>query len=233
MRTAATLLAASLLCALTAPLPARAGDVLQDKCAACHALDKPTGDGLDHVTGRKGPDLHYAGSKFKRDWLVDWLQKPETIRPGGAYFAKAVTPGMPRDVIDPAKLPKHPALSKADAEAAAAALMAKTAPDLIPPGGATGEKPNERMAQMSFGKLRGCSACHQATAGEGGLSGPELHSAGRRLQPDFIAAYIRDPQKIDPKVWMPSVAITEADVQKLTGWLSQRGVQPAPEGAKP
>ncbi|HYE48292.1 MAG TPA: hypothetical protein VEB20_01790 [Azospirillaceae bacterium] len=231
MRTAATLLAAALLAAS----PALAGDAaLPDGCAACHALEKPTGDALGHVTGRNGPDLHYAGSKFKRDWLVDWLQKPETIRPGGAFFMNAAKPGAPRDVLDPAKLAKHPVLTRAEAEKAADALMAKTAPDLVPPGGAKGEKPNERMAQMSFGKLRGCSACHQATPGEGGVSGPELHSAGRRLQPDFIAAYIRDPQKIDPRVWMPSVAISEPDVQKLTGWLSQRGLAETNQGdAKP
>jgi hypothetical protein len=74
---------------------------------------------------------------------------------------------------------------------------------------------------MFFGKLRGCSACHSIKPGDGGASGPELGTAGERLQPDYILSYIKDPQKFDPKVWMPKQELSEQDLQRLTGYLVQ------------
>jgi hypothetical protein len=46
-----------------------------------------------------------------------------------------------------------------------------------------------------------------------------LSSAGDRLQGDYVAEYIRDPQKFDPHIWMPKLELTDADIQKLTGYL--------------
>lgn len=54
---------------------AQSGSDLQGRCASCLALTKPTNPTLDHLWERKGPDLWYAGNKFNRDWLVQWLQK--------------------------------------------------------------------------------------------------------------------------------------------------------------
>jgi mono/diheme cytochrome c family protein len=82
------------------------------------------------------------------------------------------------------------------------------------------------MGEMFFVKLRGCGACHQSKPGVGGFSGPELYTAGARLQPDFIYAYIKDPQKIDPHIWMPTLALSEPDLQRLTSYIAHLG-QPA------
>jgi mono/diheme cytochrome c family protein len=75
------------------------------------------------------------------------------------------------------------------------------------------------MASLLFKKLRGCSSCHAAQPGGPPHSGPELFTAGERLQPDYVVEYVRDPQKFDPHIWMPKLELTDADIQKLTGYL--------------
>jgi len=51
------------------------------------------------------------------------------------------------------------------------------------------------------------------------LSGPELYTAGKRMQPEFIASYIRSPQAWDPLIWMPNKHVTDANIQKLVNYL--------------
>lgn len=203
------------------PGAAGAADLLSQQCVACHAIAKPEKASLERILERKGPDLYYAGAKFNQEWLVAWLQNPTTIRAGGAMFLHAVKPGADRsvDIIDTAKVPPHPKLSAADAKAAAELLMALKPDGLVTTGAHKGE-PGGSMASMLFSKLRGCTSCHAGKPGDPPLSGPELYSAGARLQPDFMLAYMKDPQRFDPHTWMPSLGLTDADMQKLTSYLS-------------
>ncbi len=223
------LLAAISVSFFTAPLAVHAGDtpavlpiLSQLECTSCHALTKPENTSLDRLWERKGPDLYYAGSKFNKDWLVKWLQDPTRIRPAGEFYRKHVKPGAKEDVVDESSLTPHPELTTKDAEAAADALMTLTGPEgLIEKGAFKNQKVVASMGAMYFNKLRGCSACHMAAPGKGGLSGPELFDAGVRLQPDYIYSYIKDPQKIDKGIWMPKLDISEADLQKLTSYIVQ------------
>ena len=59
-----------LLLVSSAALAADGPQVLQQQCAECHALKAPTETTLDRLWSRRGPDLHYAGDKFQREWLV-------------------------------------------------------------------------------------------------------------------------------------------------------------------
>jgi len=210
---------------IAAPLAAWAGngaDILKSQCISCHATVKPEKPGLDHIWERKGPDLYYAGSKFNKPWLVKWLQDPVRIRPAGEFYRKHVKPGDKEDVVDESTLTPHMKLSKTDAEAVADALMALTGPaGLVNKGAFKGEKVSMAMGGMFFNKLRGCGACHMAKPGTGGLSGPELYTGGERLQADYIYSYIKDPQKFDPGVWMPTLNLAEPDLQRLTGYILQ------------
>lgn len=197
-------------------------DLLKQQCVACHATSKPANQDLGHIWNRLGPDLHYAGDKFNRDWLVAWLQNPVPVRAGGVMYSKAVKGSADKgaDTIDASKLAPHPKLSAADAALAADALMALKTPGLVEKGAFKNEPPNMMMASMLFSKLRGCTSCHAAKPGGAPLSGPELHDGGARLQPDYVVSYIRDPQKFDPHVWMPKLGLTEADVQKLASYIA-------------
>lgn len=203
---------------------------LVQQCASCHALEAPdyASLGIAERATRKAPPLHYAGDKFRRDWLVDWLQRPTPIRPAGMFppaQARATTEG---DVVDPAALPAHPALAAEEAVIAADYLMTLRAhEDLIQaetyvPGGIA-----LRMGEMNFGKFKGCNGCHQDKPGRGGVSGPELHTAWRRLQPRFISSYIADPLAWDPHSMMPAAGLSADNVHKLADYLEAIGeVQP-------
>jgi mono/diheme cytochrome c family protein len=217
------LLFAAVAVAFAAGAQAAPGEeLLKQQCIACHAVAKPANQGLAHIWDRKGPDLHYAGDKFNRDWLVAWLQNPTAVRAGGVMYAKVVKASADKgaDTIDAGKLQQHPKLSAADAALAADALMALKTPGLVEKGAFKNDPPNMMMASMLFSKLRGCTSCHAAKPGGAAQSGPELYDGGARLQPDYVVSYIRDPQKFDPHVWMPKTGLTEADVQKLASYIA-------------
>ncbi|MBV6325464.1 c-type cytochrome [Duganella violaceipulchra] len=201
-------------------IEAQAADLLSQQCVACHAVTKPEKVSLERLWDRKGPDLYYAGSKFNKPWLVSWLQNPTTIRGGGVMYAKTVKAGADRsvDTIDPAQVPAHPKLSAADAATAADLLMVLKGDGLVTAGAFKNEPPSS-MASMLFSKLRGCTSCHTAKASGAPTSGPELYTGGDRLQPDFVHAYINNPQKFDAHTWMPTLGLTDADIQKLTGYI--------------
>ncbi len=196
-------------------------DILKNQCASCHAISKSDARSAEQLFERKAPDLHYAGVKFNREWLTGWLQKPTVIRQAGAMYSRAVKPGAPGtpDVVDAAALQPHPKLGAEDAAAAAEALMALGVNDALVEKGAFKNEPGGSMASLLFNKLRGCSSCHSTKPGGGGVSGPELYTAGARLQPDYVVEYTRNPQKFDPKVWMPHLELKDSDIQKLSGFL--------------
>ncbi|HET8881141.1 MAG TPA: hypothetical protein VFM56_03115 [Solimonas sp.] len=219
LRICIPVLAVLLVLGFEAP-PARADDVLQTQCAGCHALKKPEVFDIDRLWQRQGPDLYYAGIKFNRPWLEKWLQDPVRIRPAGEFYRHHVKAGEKEDVIDEASLKPHVKLSAADAAVMADALMKLKGPaDLVTPGAFKNGAVSASMGAMFFNKLRGCAACHQSKPGVGGRSGPELYSAAARLQADYIYSYMKDPQRIDPLVWMPKLDLSEPDLQRLTGYI--------------
>lgn len=212
--------------ALGAALPlsgwaAGGADILKNQCISCHAVAKPQGRTVEQLLERKGPDLYYAGVKFNKEWLTSWLQNPTVIRPAGPMYSRAVKPGAggSADVVDAAALQPHPKLGADDAAAAATALMELGLQDGLVQKGAFKNDPPGGMAALLFNKLRGCASCHSAKPGGGGASGPELYTAGARLQADYVVEFVNNPQKFDPKVWMPHLNLTNADIQKLTAYL--------------
>jgi mono/diheme cytochrome c family protein len=190
------------------------------QCASCHNMTGPAAKTLKEAFAKKGPDLFYAGNKYRQEWLVSWLQKPQRIRPAGMYYGDHIKPGAKSDEIDTTTLKDHVALSSADATAVAAELMKlKPHDDLIAkekiePGTIT-----RQVGEMNFDKFWGCMACHQIEPEFGGLSGPEVYTAATRLQPGFIASFIRNPQAWQPKTWMPNKEVSEGSLQKLVKYL--------------
>ncbi|HEY5604827.1 MAG TPA: c-type cytochrome [Gammaproteobacteria bacterium] len=199
---------------------ASATDILKKDCAQCHNLTGPAATALKALWERKGPDLFYAGNKYKRDWLESWLQKPARIRPAGMYYGNHVERGAKSDEIKAATPPSHPVLSSADAKSATEALMSLRANSvLIKPGEYKPGSIPMSMGEMLFDKFRGCMACHEIEPGYGGLSGPEVHTAARRLQEDYMISFMRNPQAWDPRSFMPNKSLNDADLQKLVHYL--------------
>jgi cytochrome c2 len=203
--------------AIASPAFAADGNAILNKdCVSCHNLKGPAPQTLKELWARKGPDLFYAGNKYREEWLVSWLQKPQRIRPAGEFYGDHLKRGDKHDEVDAATLKDHVALSKEDATAVAAALMQlKPRSDLIAKEKIEPGTISEFMGEMVFDKFLGCMACHRYEPDEGGLSGPELYTVEKRLQPEYIASYIRSPQAWDPKIWMPNKHVSDDNIQKL------------------
>lgn len=194
--------------------------MLSKDCASCHNMTGPAAKTLKEAFAKKGPDLFYAGNKYRQEWLVSWLQKPQRIRPAGMYYGDHIKPGAKSDEIDVTTLKDHVALSSADATAVAAELMKlKPHDDLIAKEKIEPGSIPKQMGEMNFDKFWGCMACHQIEPEFGGLSGPEVYTAATRLQPEFIASFIRNPQAWQPKTWMPNKEVSEGSLQKLVKYL--------------
>jgi len=202
--------------------------MLQKDCASCHNIAGPAAQTLKDALGKKGPDLFYAGNKYRQEWLAAWLQKPKRIRPAGMYYGAHIKPGPKGDEIDASTLAEHIALSKADATAIAAELM-----KLKPHDGLIAREKIEsgtitrQMGEMNFDKFQGCMACHLIEPEYGGVSGPELYTAAKRLQPEFMASYIRNPQAWEPKAWMPNKQLSDGGIHKLVHYLEVLGKESA------
>ena len=217
--------AAGLLLACLA-LPALGGEgerLARESCAGCHRIDAPDPASLtleERIT-RKAPPLHYAGHKYRQEWLQAWLQAPEPVTPaGGGFWADSVEVTVEGDEVDDSTLKPHLALDEAEAAAVSDYLMSlKPYPELIRPGEYTPGKVPRMLAEKDFRKFKGCVACHRDAADFGGVTGPELYTAMQRLQPEFIASYIRDPLAWEPRSLMPRLGLNDEPIYKLINYL--------------
>lgn len=168
-------------------------------CGGCHAVTRPEpGMTLAQRVARKGPDLWFIGSKLHADWLTAWLIAPKPLS-GIRYDRLAPETGPP----------PHPAAPAGDVPDLVAYLMS-----LTDPGMRAGVVPREapsRVAMLQgrilFSREQQCFACHrlETRAGMevGGVTGPSLEDAGRRLNPDWVYAYLTDPRRYVPVPRMP------------------------------
>lgn len=186
------------------------------ECSGCHELAGPGVKTMAGVRARKGPDLFYAGNKYRQEWLVEWLQAPYRIRPAGMYYGRHIRSSEDGDVVDEASLKSHMKLGKEQAENVAAYLMTlKGKSDLIESGAYKPGTISISMGELMFDKFRGCLACHLIEPGYGGLSGPEVFTVANRLQDDYLVSFLRNPTAWDVRTFMPDKHLKESDVQKF------------------
>jgi len=204
----------------TSAIAGDGANILSERCASCHDLTGPAPTTLEKIWQRKAPDLFYAGDKYEQAWVEAWLQNPKRIRPAGMFYMDHIKPGEKRDMVDDSTLTDHIKLSKADASAVAEALAAKQPMNSL----IDAEKHDPAVSpgplgEMMFDKFFGCMACHQIEPGYGGLSGPEVYTAGSRLKPEYMLSYIRNPQAWDPKIWMPNKHVPDVSIQKMVNYM--------------
>ena len=70
-----------------------------------------------------------------------------------------------------------------------------------------------------------CSGCHQFVDRKkvtGGLSGPSLVGAGKRLNPDWIYAYLKTPKIFKPVKMMPVFAgiMKDKDMKAVSAFVA-------------
>lgn len=222
--------------AFVAPAPVGAGEagakILKNRCATCHNLTGPAPQTIRELWKRDAPDLFYAGNKFRREWLVEWLQKPVRIRPAGVNYLRTINSApVPKegekpkdyDVLYGAVLRplEHLSLKPAEAEETADALLELKAGEehLAGMNLDTSKHVSLDEGEVLIDKVYGCLSCHQIEPNYGGFTGPELYTAGRRLTPEFMLSYITRPRNWDPKIWMPNGNVKPVDLQKIANYL--------------
>lgn len=185
-------LGAALLVMTTAPSYAAGGDAIFKKsCSSCHYTDGPAKEKtISDQLAKKGPELWYAGSKFNKEWLAAWLQNPKPIRP---LKYNSITDKNPGD---------HPKMSAGDAASVTDFLMGLKSAEVKAGVIKAAVSP---QAKQIFNKKMPCSGCHESDKG-GGLSGPSLVGAGKRLNPDWVYAYLLNIKAFKPVRDMPDFA---------------------------
>ena len=174
------------------------------KCYSCHKFNGYGGD--------LAPDLSYEGSRAQRQWLVEFLKNPQTLRP-------TLVLRMPQFNMsdkDAATLADYIALVLQHPDANPGNFEAK---QFTPAMAALGKQLYEVKYQ--------CQSCH-TIGGTGGYVGPNLNNAGNWLTPGWVEAWLRNPQSLVPDTIEPRRNLTENEVQSLTAYLMT-----LKQGAKP
>lgn len=181
------------------------------KCASCHQAEGPAKEKtIKDVLAKKGPELWYAGNKFKKEFLGGWLKDPRPIRPMEFYSLTKTNQG------------NHPKLSGPEAADVAEFLMGLKTPEVKD----AGIKPQaNQRGRIIFVKKQSCYGCHQVKekgAVTGGLTGPSLQGAAERLSPDWVYAYLSNPRVFKPVRDMPDYAgiLTDEEIRDLAAYVS-------------
>jgi mono/diheme cytochrome c family protein len=226
---------------------------IQASCGTCHRADLPETPKLDR--GRQliaefncvgchrlqgserpamlGPDLINVGTKVSREWIYKWLKEPQTLTDADGNvtvdgYETEEEPRMPKFRLTEAELRglsaylsmlrSRPAEPYKYNPRVIAAWSKK--PDLVDQG-------ELRFRQMF------CSTCHALAvtrAGEtkliGGDIGPELTKVGSKVNPDWLAAWLRDPQAFLPHSRMPRYEWSDEDLYKVTQYITTKLTDP-------
>ena len=176
------------------PREAAGGLVEKLRCLSCHTIQGKGGD--------IGPDLSYGGSKLKKEWIGQFLQTPEAIRP-----------------MNRARMPVL-GIGPDEAEALADWIASDLKNPDVEQGDVDLESAFSFVGEAKVKSPYGCVACHRIGE-EGGEVGPELSHVGSRLRTRWIYHWIRDPMRWVPGVRMPNFKMTEEDLRAITAYLSE------------
>lgn len=165
------------------------------KCYVCHQFN---GFG-----GTLAPDLSYEGSRAQRQWLVDFLKDPKTVRPTLVL--------------------RMPQFNMSDQEATTLATYIGTALNSPAVDASAVDVKQFTPEKVALGKQLyevkyACQSCHTIGAA-GGYVGPNLNNAGNWLTPAWIEEWLRNPQALVPETIEPRRAFTPDEIQALTAYL--------------
>ena len=177
------------------------------RCATCHSF---RGNG-----GTLAPDLTYEGSRSNREWLVQFLRNPQTIRP-------SLTVRMPQ--FD---------MSQKDAEVLADYISATLQKPDVNPTAVGADHFTAEMAvrgKQLFESKYGCQSCH-TIGSSGGYVGPSLNNVADWLTPAWMEAWLRNPQALVPGTIDPRRSMSDEEVKDVTAYLLTLKQAPASETA--
>jgi cbb3-type cytochrome oxidase cytochrome c subunit len=165
------------------------------KCYVCHKFN---GYG-----GTLAPDLSYEGSRAQRQWMIDFLKNPQTLRP--------------------TLILRMPQFNMTDQEASILAdymTASLQSPSVHPTSVDVAQFTSQMAAQGKtlYEVKYQCQSCH--TIGTtGGYVGPDLSNVGNWVTPAWVAAWLKDPQALVPGSIEPQRSMAEDEIKALTAYL--------------
>jgi mono/diheme cytochrome c family protein len=181
----------------------KAGKLMNDlACFSCHRINGHGGD--------MAPDLTWEGSSVQRQWLVEFLKNPNTLRP-------SLIRRMPRFNLTDAE-----AIELTDYIMTVYQSPAVDRDSMPLSGYPQGQV--ELGKQLFYGKYA-CQGCHIVdTKIDKGYIGPTLTQVGTRLTAAWIFQWMKNPQALRPGTQEPNRAMSDEDARALTAFLiSQKG----------
>jgi mono/diheme cytochrome c family protein len=188
-----------------------AGQLMHDlRCFSCHMINGHGGD--------MAPDLTYEGTAVQRDWLVQFLKNPETLRP--------------------ALIRRMPKFNLSDAEINTLTdymLTVYQTPDFdrdsFPASELTAAQ-TDQGRQLFYSKFA-CQSCHIADfKNDKGYIGPALAGTGKRFNAAWVYHWLKDPQALRPGTTEPNQHMTDEEARSLTAFLMSLKSGGAKETAK-
>ncbi len=173
------------------------------RCGLCHGAER------EEVIPGLPPDLSYAGSKLREDWIRDYLLEPHPIR----YRSDSVRPIL--------RMPDY-RLSDDEAGALAAYLATRTNvmrfASVTSEQGATSEQAAE--GKRLFADYQ-CLGCHVVES-EGNRIGPDLTHVGARLKAVYLDVFLREPEAVIPGTSMKNYELWDEERTALVAFLQSR-----------
>lgn len=175
------------------------------KCNVCHRFNGYGGD--------LAPDLSYEGSRAQRQWLIEFLKNPQTLRP--------------------MLILRMPQFNMTDREAS---ILADYIGMVLqnPTVNLAGVDPKQFTPELAakgrqlYDVKYQCQACHTIGSG-GGYVGPNLNNVGNWMTPAWIEAWLKNPQALAPGTLEPRRAFTDDEIKALTAYLmTLRQSRPSP-----
>jgi cytochrome c5 len=210
LRVVVSVVGVAAVCASGMAVAAESGEnTVKSLCVQCHRIE---GKPAPRKT-KKAPDLIWAGNKYRREWLVSWLQSPEFKHyPVGYDFR-------------PERKKPHVALSADQARAVTEFLAARKDPRIregvMKPG-----TPEQLARGEKLYREHGCQNCHLTPANTpkgyvGGTSSTSLLKLNERLNPDWVYRFNQNPDDFEPDsgAYIPKPPLPDEDIYAITTFM--------------
>jgi len=177
-----------------------------NNCMGCHTI---MGEGAYYA-----PELTKVVERRGEEWIRIFIKDPEGMYPGQRRMVKYnFTDAQIDDVIAFLKW-----IGSVDLNG-----FPPKPPLQVPATVATISDPTDVSAVTQpqiFSSV--CAACHMV-GGKGGGVGPALDEAYKRLTPEQMIAWLRNPQEVKPGTTMPKLPLSDEQLSELANYLQSLG----------
>ena len=170
--------------------------VMRLNCVGCHEIAVlPEGKKI-------GPNLTYQGSRVRKDWLIEFLRAPYTIKPEYALMGS------------PARMPTFH--FKSDDLNGVVEYISQVLVDKEAEQKTALDRDLAKKGEALFKEKR-CNNCHRIGSNPSGI-GPELTQAEKRLRPGWTMNFIQRPSHyLDTR--MPNLQVSAEEANALAAYI--------------